>query len=206
MMVLNRLGDLRIFFTGTGGTGKTTTMEHVLKLFPDLNVVPSPARGVQKKYGVTEVDQLKMDPSLLLDMQCEIFETKFRQDNGPDAGELPPCISDRTLLCQLAYSLQRCWHTIPEPLLEEMKVKVVQTFQTYDVVFYFPLGAIPDPQSDGFRLTAKSARAGHDLLIQGLIQELRLDRHSRIVRVPPGSPEDRAAHVISWAGASHYDL
>lgn len=191
-----RLQNARVFFTGTGGTGKTSVVKALQRLYDpeDTGVIKflgSVARQVQKDFGVTEADQLSMDEGQRRALQQAIFEAKWTQSlENPG-----PALSDRTSICMLAYALQRSWERMTIDDYKACLIACCEEAHDMDLLVYFPVGLF-DPPDDGFRLQHQVSRYQHDLLIQGIMEEIR-DYLPPVYVVSDGSPEDRAVEILN---------
>lgn len=148
---------MKIGFTGAGGTGKTTALA-LLKGRLDLPVLPSPARAVFARWGITEADQEQMGVEDKIKLQNEIYEARLNQEET-----IPHFISDRTLLDNFSYHLFRCYQGISDEDLATYRDRTVANLKTYDLVFYFPL--LNNVESDGFRYSNLSYQTMIDSMV-----------------------------------------
>jgi hypothetical protein len=192
-----KIEDARIFFTGTGGTGKTSVLDILAQKFPNLKVLPSPARRVHKQFGITERDQINLSHERVFELQKEIFRVKYEEDMRPGG-----VISDRTLLCNYAYALQRSHTQISWPLLAEWEGCVEETLHTYDLLVYFPFPTpwTEEATDDGFRRTSYATWYGHDVILRQalFVQKGGYQYYPKaFLHVHPSLSPEQRARVIS---------
>lgn len=191
-----KLSEARIFCTGTGATGKTSVVDLIRKLVPELEHRPSPARAVHARYGVTEQNQHEKGPELLRNIQQDIFQEGCSQAEAPGG-----CIADRSPLCNFAYALQRSHREMADPsLVRSWEERLKECVARMDVLAYFPF---PTPwveeslrRDDDFRLTSYASWRAHDLLIRSVMADLELYDRTEVVEVCFGTPVERAVHVL----------
>lgn len=158
---------MRIGFTGTGGTGKTT----VLRLISDrleqahgIGALPSVTRSVFERFGLTESDQESMDPFQRLELQLAIMDARRKAES--EAGGF---VSDRTLADSVAYMLVRCYQSMDAEMLESVLDELSQNLASYDLIVYFPIEFVPEP--DGVRQDGEAYRYLHDSVLKRLLAD-----------------------------------
>lgn len=148
---------MKIGFTGAGGTGKTTALALITPTL-GLPILPSPARAVFARWGITEADQEAMTVEDKIKLQTEIYEARLQQEET-----IPHFISDRTLLDNYSYHLFRCYQGISDEDLATYRDRTVANMKTYDLVFYFPL--LSNVEADGFRYSNISYQTMIDSMV-----------------------------------------
>lgn len=158
---------MKIGFTGTGGTGKSTTL-NILKERGTLGVpvLPSVTREVFEEFGALEADQELWTPQQKKDLQMAIFKKRWeREEEYKETG----FISDRTAIDHLAYCLHRCYEAFTDDEIEKLYEDTRLNMESYDLIFYFPIYFTPP--SDGMRQTGNGYRKIIDYIIQGIIMD-----------------------------------
>lgn len=175
---------MKIGFTGSGGTGKTTTLILLTQNFKEVPVLPSPARAVFNRWNIKESDQEKMGLDELSRLQNEIYSARRQQEV-----EIPDFISDRTLLDNFVYDTFRCYRAYSNAHYFERQADIINNMQSYDHIFYFPL--LTDVEIDGFR----ESMISYQTIIDSLIYTF-LEKHGiRYKRVPDGTADERARWI-----------
>ena len=188
-----RLTDARVFFTGTGGTGKTSVVEVLRCLYPGVKFLPSVSRQVQRDFGVTEKDQLGMDSAKRWEMQQAIFDRRWEQSKANPG----PALSDRTNICMLAYALQRSWDLMSVDMLDYYMQACVEELGELDLLVYFPIMDFDVPD-DGFRMQNEVSRRQHDMLVQAIMDEVgKQEGMCEVFVVGEGTPTDRAVSILA---------
>lgn len=179
---------MKIGFTGAGGTGKSTVLEHLLsdaKFTQCPPVLRSTTRQVYERWGIDEAAQERMTPEDRYRLQNDIFENRLANEQNYKDG----FISDRTLLCNYAYCVFRNYTMIGNEEFAALEGKVAANLMAYDVLIYFPMYFTPAP--DGMRQDGNAYNAS----IDGLIFRF-LNKHSiPHTTLQMGSPQDRAEAV-----------
>lgn len=176
---------MKVAFTGTGATGKTTTAVLVAPRL-GLQALPSPARAEYNKRGVTEAVIMTMPPEAKFELQVAISEAKFAQEL-----ENENFIADRTSLCNLAYALMYSPELMTETVTRVWVTKTLVSLTRLDHVFFFPMDQFILEEKDGFRNDSFSHHYKHSLMIEGFLR-----RHEvPCWLMPPGSKEERAEFV-----------
>lgn len=178
---------MRVGFIGAGGTGKTTTM----KLLSDLGLeeVISVVRPTMSRLGETEETMARKSPEERWFIQNEIFRARLtleeRIRNKRDI------ITDRTLLDHATYCFYYCANVIQDAAAENMNIAVRECLESYDQLFYFPVGLFKT-KNDGFcRYESFAYQLTIDSIMRGFLRRLSLGQFN----VPMGTPEERAAWV-----------
>jgi nicotinamide riboside kinase len=181
---------LKVGFLGAGGTGKTT----VAKLLEANSSIPekfhgSVSRPTFEKFGIrTEADQMNMTPAQRWELQKAISFAKMNQDLETRHG-----IFDRTPVDQMAYSLYRCADIMGEEEFNFMHKYVERFTSQYDLLFFFPIYFWGDTVADGMRQTNYAYRRTYEIILQGLLDEMRL----QYIMLPDADPESRAEYITA---------
>ncbi|MFZ0943940.1 MAG: ATP-binding protein [Syntrophobacteraceae bacterium] len=161
---------MKIAFTGTSCTGKTT-LSYLLREEPWVKshlplFITVDARSLLTSRGFQSVD--RMSPHELRDFQTEYLSKKIHTEDGQDN-----YITDRSFVDVAAYWIERDAEGLPlsdvEPYVERCREEV----KRYDTHFYFPFGIIQF-ESDGFRSEDLDFHTRIDLRIQKLLKEWNL--------------------------------
>jgi len=179
---------MKIGFTGAGGTGKTTTLNILSEMYPDIPVLPSNTRSVYNKWNITEVDQETMTFQDKLRLQEDIYAVRVEAENKCDRGFL----SDRTILDNFCYQQVRCYEAMDHPMFMEKRKLIKENMRQYDFICYFPITFAP---------VGDDVRYGNPVF-QNLMDNLmfaelhKLDLWKKVLTVGAGSPEDRAHKIM----------
>jgi nicotinamide riboside kinase len=103
----------KIAIIGSHGVGKTTLIQRLKLLYPQLNFIDEVARGLQLKYGKSTRDMTNEEKSKfqIEAMQIQINQEKKYQDY----------ISDHCAISYLPYSTQL-------PVYDELKAKILEQY------------------------------------------------------------------------------
>lgn len=179
---------MKIGFTGSHGTGKTSLMNKLgtLSEFADYELVGSTSREV-KRMGLPINQEATPYSQLLITNMRDLVEHWAGLN----------FISDRTVLDSMAYTAYQFDHVWPKTeevytVLNVSRLITANSMKKYDHVFYFPLMDGP-VTSDGTRPTDPEYQARHDRYIQEYLKGLRIP----YTRICDGSINDRAVHVLS---------
>ena len=178
---------MRIGFTGTGGTGKTTTL-NLIKDKVGAPVLGSVTRRVYERLGVTEADQENMTDEGKLSLQMEILKERKLEELEFSGG----FISDRTMIDHFAYALSRNQSVVTNEMLDELTDMLALNVSNYDIIFYFPISYFT-PEDDGLRQQQESYRTVVDSIIFKMCHTLPI---KEFITVKPGTPEERAKFVL----------
>lgn len=180
---------MKIGFTGSGGSGKTSVVTFLRGCYPTIPFLPSPARAIFAKWGITEEEQEHMSLEDKIALQNEIYEARFLQEI-----EYPNFMSDRTLLDNFAYHVFRCYQGITTAEYVEFHKRTVENLKSYDHIFYFPMLEIVE--EDEFRYAA----ASYQTMIDSIIYAFLLKNNIKFHHVPHGTPEERATWMKGIIG------
>ena len=181
---------MKIEFTGTGGTGKTTTALLVAEAL-GFEMLPSVSRGVYEERGFTEANLPDKSEEEQHELQTAIFEAHMKQlDKYKDQSY----VADRSLICRLAYLLLNDGAMIENPELVFMCEAVKLAARRVDLMVYFPI-AHWDIKDDGFRLNSLSATVALDALTVGILHNMKISA----IEAFRGTVEDRVLHITTTA-------
>lgn len=151
---------MRIAFTGSGGTGKTTTLKELNKTLK-YPVIHEGVRQYLKDHNLKHLRELS--PMDTLKMQNWLLDQKEISEKQSDF------IADRTSVDNLVYAMY--WlgreDDMQNLLMHYMKRCMKHAVNSYDLIVVFPHGAIP-LEDDGVR----SAKPMYQWTIQMLIERL----------------------------------
>lgn len=137
---------MRIAFTGTASTGKTTLINEVLKYdeFKMLNLefVPTDARLILDSMGFKSMDKMSVE-------QTSIFQKKYFYKKIDLEHNRKSFITDRSFIDIASYWLIRDCNNDFSKASQLIEVARNKSFN-YDIHFYFPYGIIPF-EDDGYR-------------------------------------------------------
>jgi hypothetical protein len=180
-------GKMFIGFTGSHGTGKTTTAEALEKIsgwsFMGSTARTAAATGLPVNKDATELSQLLVTVS------------RANQVLSYDVSRT--IVTDRTPLDSYAYTTyqaENMWTKDDSDLsmfwyLEQSKTLVRHSMQRYEKVFYFPV--LWGPEDDGLRIQDVSYQRSIDERIRLLLQDMDIE----YVKMPDGTPEERAFFI-----------
>lgn len=170
---------MRVAFTGSHSTGKTTVSRELVKKpkFAHYNLVDGASRSVKAAgYKINrEADQL----SQLLILNQQIALERMAGANF---------VSARASLDPLAYTQDLCEQNGWDDFYYDVVARTaLLNLLTYDVIFYFPITF--KIKHDGIRPVGEEYRKRVDSII-----ESHLSSHTYYA-VPAGRPEERADYV-----------
>jgi predicted ATPase len=180
---------MRVCFTGAGGTGKTTTMDALLKIMPNLQSVPSISRQVYASNNIlAEQDFDLLAPSMKVKIQDEIRETQWKTFENRRG-----IISDRSPADHFAYYLNYCGDYVGEDQVRETFELTQDRLRTFDYIFYFPLQTYAG-QDDGMRKVMFGYRYRYNLILRIILKDMDIPYFT--LR-STGTPEERAERIAS---------
>tara|TARA_R110000751_G_scaffold307157_3_gene427542 strand:- start:4452 stop:5036 length:585 start_codon:yes stop_codon:yes gene_type:complete len=175
----------RIAFTGSGGTGKTTSAEFLSEAL-DIPFLVSAARQVYNDGSLSEDLVSDFDAEKRLELQMAIFDQKIANDLGYEY------IVDRSALDHWAYCLVYCGKDLSnEQFLHYEERTRLAMLGTYSHLFYFPWGYFK-PSSDGVRSTSFTHQSVIDSIIVGYAHRW----HLPTIEVPQTRGEDERNNFI----------
>jgi predicted ATPase len=180
---------MRVGFTGSHSTGKTSVARLVAEQNPFWAFVPSTARKVADAgLGVNrEADHMSQ---VLTTLSRFVDESRAHEEGWGFT------VSDRTPLDSLAYTkyqIDNVWigNELNSFYWDYSKKFVIEAMKVYDRVFYFPVGSFA-LTLDGLRENDEKYRSDIDAIIKELIVELAIP----VSIVPDGSVEERTRFVL----------
>jgi hypothetical protein len=161
---------MKIAFTGTSCTGKTT-LSDLLREDPWIKAhlphfITVDARRLLLSHGFQSMD--RMFPNELRTFQAEYLSRKVCIEDNRDN-----YLTDRSFVDVAAYWIERDAGSLPLSEVEPYVTRCHREVQRYDIHFYFPFGAIKF-ESDGFRSEDAYFHLRIDLRIQKLLQDWKL--------------------------------
>ena len=135
---------MRIAFSGTSCSGKSTTIQHFLQKWPTYSLVKSDYRKLVKKK--------KHSKNTTPKLQKEILDILCAESDKFTAHE--KVIYDRCPLDNLVYTMW-CYGKgmkgFTEKVMEYTLYKVRQSMQNFDIIFLCTRDLIPPIQNNGIR-------------------------------------------------------
>ncbi|MEE8607491.1 MAG: AAA family ATPase [Nitrospiraceae bacterium] len=180
---------MKIEFTGSGGSGKTTTAMAVAEAL-GLELLPSVARDVYEKRGIIEKDRPGLSQTDAHELQMEIFQTHLDQLENFKHHSY---VADRSLVCRLAYSLLNDT-LIESPDLLFLCEATKHAAMRVDLLVYFPTPHW-EVKADNFRLNSLRETVALDALTLGFLQSAQIPAMTAF----KGTVEDRTLQITSVA-------
>ena len=144
---------MRIAFTGTASTGKTTLINELFKKkeFLDYQLIflKTDARSILDSMGFRQMDLMNIE-------QTQIFELRYFDLKKENETNNSNFITDRSFVDGASYWLNRdCANDLS--LANSFINKSCRLSLQYDLHFYFPYGIIPF-EGDGYRSENETLR------------------------------------------------
>ncbi len=202
-----------IQFTGSGGTGKTTTKDLFLasKIGETFKTIPSSARAVSKEWGLeTEDAQDNLNVGEFLLFQRAVTE-RFIDDVNALVAQGENVITERSMVDHYGYTILK-WARRSSTLdeLEESAVldfqdwmhdTAIQQLKRVDILAFFPSG-IFTPPADAFRTNRETERVAVDAIFRGLLWKFQQIIGGQSFPIATMNVEDaivRGNHLIALA-------
>jgi hypothetical protein len=163
---------MKIGFTGTGGTGKTTLTEQLKDTWSELGLekLPFEMRAILAgaHFNITsEYDLLNLSQDELYILQHSAINHRFIVE---DTWSVNSWFSDRTALDHFAYIINWVGPTrMNNDLYTHLSNAVCASLQQYDGIFYCPKSIFHQP--DGIRLDRELYHHMVDKTIHGFLQD-----------------------------------
>lgn len=155
---------MRIGFSGSGGTGKTTTLLEVNKIL-EYPVIEEGVREYLQKNNIKHFRELS--PEDIFKMQLWLLEQKEISESKKNF------IADRTTIDNFVYALY--WlnreEAFQRPLQHYMIRCLDHAIKSYDLIIVFPFGAIP-LEDDGIRSSKEMYQFHIQLLIERMLEQV----------------------------------
>lgn len=162
---------MKIAFTGTSSTGKTTLIKELFKNDDfksyKLNFSTTDARSLLNDMGAKQMD-------LMTDAQRITFQKLYFQKKKEQEFEKDNFIVDRSFVDVASYWLVReCKNDISFANKNDLLMKSKAFSTEYDIHFYFPYGIIPF-EADGYRSENDKQRQEIGVQIHTFLNEWQL--------------------------------
>lgn len=162
---------MKIAFTGTSSTGKTTLIKELFKHGDfkscNLNFSTTDARSLLDNMGAKQMD-------LMTDTQRMTFQKLYFQKKKEQELEKNNFIVDRSFVDVASYWLVReCKNDISLANKNDLLVESKELSMKYDIHFYFPYGIIPF-EADGYRSENDKQRQEIGVQIHTFLNEWNL--------------------------------
>ncbi len=169
---------MRIAFTSTSSQGKTTLVKEMIKwdIFKNYTTFSSVQRVLTDCISDFSTSELTTD----FTQTCILSVMAYNMHQYPNQ------ISDRSLICNFAYS-KVSDNVLNHKFLEERFEKIIEM---YDLIFYIPYEI--EVQNDNFRSTDGSFHKKIDDAIQEYIEKYK---HKIKIVTISGSIEDRLEKI-----------
>lgn len=186
---------MRIGFTGSQGTGKTSVAKALVKKWPDYHFVPSSARrAAESGYKVNrDADPLSQLVTTAARVADEDYAARINQNT----------VSDRTPLDSLAYTMYQQRYIWKDMTAENYYMQTSAKFVSghmhkYDAIYYFPVYWLPkvDDVRDGDRFYQEDI----DDIIRGLLAEFKI----HYVTMPEASVSERVDFISGKRTFKHH--
>jgi nicotinamide riboside kinase len=155
---------VRIAFTGSGGTGKTTTLKEVNKILK-YPVIKEGVREYMAQNNIEHLRELGVDGTMK--MQNWLLDEKEVSEKQTDF------IADRTTVDNFVYALE--WLGREDELQDEVSKYrdrcMGHAANHYDLIVIFPWGQFP-LEDDGVRSAKPMYQFKVQMLIERLVQQL----------------------------------
>lgn len=161
---------MRIGFSGSGGTGKTT----VAKVLAEGLGLPLISEGVREYVAERGITNLRgMTAEETFDMQRHLLQVKKDQELRQDAW-----VSDRTTADNIAYCLRWCGREdgLQEAVRDYVREAMEHLQEAYDLIFFFPHGKF-DLTGDGVRSAKPMYQLEIEYLLRGILAECAYKVH-----------------------------
>ncbi len=154
---------MRIAFTGTSSTGKTTLADRIMS-DPQYTswggtFITANARGLLMELGYKSADDMTV--SQRRELQFKYLERKIEREKSETS-----YFTDRSVIDIAAYWLE--YNKLPADQYDEFVSRCRSEVARYDIHLYFPAGLIPI-EMDGFRSVDMDSHSRVDGHIQSLL-------------------------------------
>lgn len=181
---------MRIGFTGTGGSGKTSVIELLEGKISEY-FYPSVVRKTMEKMGRSTEDDLDVPVGQRWELQQAIFQAKMDLDRSI----LGPAIMDRTLADHLSYCILKCSSVMSISQINSYQALVTENLTSYDLLFYFPPPHW-NVKADGFRADNAGMMLHMDYVLMGILMKAGVLPRVHFIS-PNTDPDVRAIDVLS---------
>jgi len=168
---------MKIAFTGSGGTGKTTMAKYLSEKW-DVPYIGSVSREVMAEMNVLHEDaQESMTEGMLLELQHAIMQRRKDKIAGRTS-----YVTDRCALDNYVYALRRCGAAMTEEARQKWEALAVEDLLSHDLVFYAPAGLFR-VEDDGTRTVSPSHQSLMDLAMYGFLCKHGFDRCAETIHI-----------------------
>ncbi|NUQ77828.1 MAG: AAA family ATPase [Polyangiaceae bacterium] len=180
---------MKIAFTGTSSTGKTTLVRSLMKA-PDFTkhvsrFLTADARALLEELGFHSMDSMSRDQ--LRTFQLRYFSRKQQIEQNQDH-----YVTDRSFVDVAAYWVQRDTLEIPAER-NRLVLPCLGEAKKYDIHFYIPYGSI-DFEPDGYRSNDLRFHQRIDRQILEFLKEWQLP----YIQIQPPNHDERIKIVLDY--------
>lgn len=158
---------MKIAFTGTSSTGKTTLANRLMALPSFVEIVgefvKEDARSLLRSLGHTSMDDMSRS-------ELRTFQELYLEQKSTNERRRNRFLVDRSYADVAAYWLVRDSFDLPKEKQRSFERRCCELAQGYDLHVYFPFGQIPF-RSDGYRSEDLDFHRRIDEKIHELLQE-----------------------------------
>lgn len=178
--------QLKIAFSGPSGTGKTTLALALSDAIPRMSVSSGYSRRLADSWGLSSPYEVDADPSLRIQFQRELLETKLQTELG-----LRSFVTDRTGADEYAYTMLHC----PQLCADlEYTSGLVYLTGRYDVVFFCSTSTFQNTAGDPVRKTDPFYHQASERLMLEFYRKYEIP----IRRIGSGSVDERVEEVLEY--------
>lgn len=187
-------------FCGTGGTGKTVTLDALKRLRPELNYFSSISREFYEMKGLENQRRASdLSPREHFNFQLEMFQYYIRSTTDRLAAKSGVAVFERSIICHAAYCFESCREIDNGDYNYIIGMVDIFLRDFKPTIFYFPYPCpwTGDPATrDGFRVTDM----GKNLVLNSLMMWMLNQRRGLFIPVVPASVEIRAEGISRIIG------
>jgi len=173
---------MKIAFTGSSSTGKTTLAKLLETKKIVQNYITTNNRELMKEYNIKNIDEFSKDNYVLFQKDIinnkKIIESKYNT-----------FVTDRTYIDTIAYLLSK------DCLNNTLYLECIDNMSIYDIVFYIPFGKI-EFENDGFRSNNEDMNS----LVDRYIRETLDKANIKYYTVNEISIDDRLSYILKIIG------
>jgi AAA domain len=126
---------MRLAFIGTQSTGKTTVLDRLTEVLPNVYAIREVARTIIR-------NGFPLGKNANVDSHCLYMATQLQRELAYDPTLATHLVSDRCVLDLLAHA--RINRTLPRPFIPDYVIELIErvtilSCRRYDLFFYFPV-------------------------------------------------------------------